>query len=130
MTLVKTWMSEASLPCAIVKHPTLGHLCGYVGVGKQHSWYSKRYSDCTLARAKHRGERPEDSEGDFPIKKISWYQSHIVKKLTCEEEYCNHRPESIIDVHGGITYSGYGYDPIPRDGEWWFGFDCAAIQET
>lgn len=29
-------------------------------------------------------------------------------------------PESIIDVHGGLTYSG----DLRDSGTWWFGFDC------
>lgn len=36
-------------------------------------------------------------------------------------------PESVFDVHGGITYSGGGEDssyPVESDG-WWFGYDCA-----
>ena len=125
MTLVKSWISETGLPCAIVKHSEMAHLCGYVGVGQQHSWYGKFYLSCTLPEAKPRGELPEDFEGEFPIAKLSLYHKVVASKLVCGEEYCSHTPESIVSVHGGITYSDWGFDPIPRDGEWWFGFDCA-----
>ena len=37
----------------------------------------------------------------------------------CDETYCDHTPESLIDVHGGITFSNLGEDC------WWFGFDTA-----
>ena len=30
-----------------------------------------------------------------------------------------------VDVHGGLTYSGFG-SGHPSDG-WWFGFDCAHV---
>lgn len=41
----------------------------------------------------------------------------------------NHTVDSVIDVHGGVTYSGeleWALDlcrTIPRN-QWWFGFDC------
>lgn len=35
----------------------------------------------------------------------------------CDDEWCDHRPDSVIEVHGGITFSNLG-----KDG-WWFGFD-------
>jgi hypothetical protein len=55
----------------------------------------------------------------------------------CGADYCEHRPETALDVHGGITYSDacqeteqpYGICHIPEPGQpdhvWWFGFDCA-----
>ena len=36
----------------------------------------------------------------------------------CEESWCDHTPESAIDVHGGITFSH-----LAKSGEWVFGFD-------
>lgn len=37
----------------------------------------------------------------------------------CGEDWCGHSPGSVIDVHGGITFSHLG------DGGWWFGFDTS-----
>jgi hypothetical protein len=57
--------------------------------------------------------------------------------LGCEETWCDHRPDSLLDVHGGITYSDFcqeedrphGICHIPEPGQpervWWFGFDCS-----
>jgi len=40
--------------------------------------------------------------------------------ISCNDTWCNHRPESLFSVHGGITFSGH------RDGSlWYFGFDCS-----
>lgn len=44
-----------------------------------------------------------------------------------------HSPETLVDVHGGLTYSDVcqpkiGICHTPTDGDddrWWFGFDCA-----
>lgn len=35
--------------CAIVRHTTLLHLCGYVGVPVDHPWYRKGYDDVRMA---------------------------------------------------------------------------------
>lgn len=56
----------------------------------------------------------------------------------CAEQYCyEHTPESMLDVHGGITYADRCQDGpeaiaichVPEPGQadhvWWFGFDCA-----
>jgi len=37
----------------------------------------------------------------------------------CGEDWCNHSPESVIDVHGGLTFRHLG-----KNG-WIFGFDTA-----
>jgi len=34
---------ETGYPCLIVRHNTLGHLCGYVGVDSQHPCFQKDY---------------------------------------------------------------------------------------
>lgn len=43
----------------------------------------------------------------------------------CGRRRCGHSPESRLEVHGGLTYSG----AYPESGHamrelWWFGFDC------
>lgn len=57
----------------------------------------------------------------------------------CAEEYCyEHRPESLVSVHGGLTFSefcaehgdiGGSVCHVPAEGRpanvYWFGFDCA-----
>ena len=43
----------------------------------------------------------------------------------CDESYCDHRIEHIVDVHGGVTFAGAMYDDI-----WWIGFDCAHLGDA
>lgn len=125
------WMTEAGLPGLIVRGP-LGALCGYVGVPREHPWHGVEYGGCTLPDAKPRGlDKPEAEATVFE----KWRAGVTV----CDKDWCDHRPESKIDVHGGLTYSGacsphadnpeLGICHLPDAGEpddvWWFGFDCA-----
>jgi hypothetical protein len=51
----------------------------------------------------------------------------------CEDDWCEHRVEAMLDVHGGITYAEAcqeedretGVCHISPNPAWWFGFDCA-----
>ena len=127
------WQDEATgLPCLIVRNQS-GALCGYVGVAEGHPFFGLEYSDCSLPEAKPHGIT-EDAE-------ISqWWAERKAKRLVCNERgYCDHTPESILEAHGGITFSDfcrpYGDDGergichVPDAGEpervYWFGFDCA-----
>ena len=118
------WTDEVTgFLCLIIKHPSLGHLCGYVGFTRNHPWAGKNYSDCTLPTARVRGRKKEDYESLMGMKFSERYIEKLSKRLICDKEYCEHTPESIIDVHGGITFAG----EWPRHGGsdiWWFGFDC------
>ncbi|MHB1473050.1 MAG: hypothetical protein ACYCV4_05375 [Dermatophilaceae bacterium] len=40
----------------------------------------------------------------------------------------NSCPEAVIEVHGGITFSGER-TAGDRSGGWWFGFDCAHVED-
>jgi hypothetical protein len=47
-------------------------------------------------------------------RKHPWY-----RKIYSSEPY-DTSLEALIEVHGGLTYSG----PLFGEGDWWFGFDC------
>lgn len=93
--------------CLIVRNP-MGALCGYVGVPPGHSLHGVDYGACPQA-------------DDCPER----------------DRYCNHSPESVLSVHGGITFSDFCdpseaddaicHTPAPGrpDKVFWFGFDCA-----
>jgi hypothetical protein len=103
------WPDEATgLPCLAVRNG-MGNWCGYVGVAVGHPWHGKDYGDAI---------------GPCTDK--------------CDPEYhWDHRIESIIEVHGGVTFAdacqpredeSRGICHAPDMGEpdhvWWFGFDC------
>lgn len=132
------WIDEKTgLDCLIVRNPNALNLCGYVGVPKTHPLYKKGYSDCFLPSAKKRGFRKGD---DKPIAKglpkmPKRILDRIKEKMVCNDSYCDHTPDSVLDVHGGITFSDIcqkdedGICHIAELGAnepvWWFGFDCA-----
>lgn len=105
------WQDEATgLPCLVVRNPAHGNLCGYVGVPDSHPWHAKGYNAPI-------GECNEDCGEDW---------------------HCGHSICSLINVHGGLTFSdvcqpcdteAHGICHVPDPGEpdhvWWFGFDCA-----
>lgn len=103
------WRDAATgMPCLIVRNH-LGSLCGYVGVPPGHPFHGIDYAGCALAWACN------DAKGER-----SWD--------------CKHRPEALVDVHGGLTYadrcnapSGICHvaKPDEPDDVWWLGFDCA-----
>ena len=95
------------LCCLIIRHPTLGHLCGYVGVPPAHPLFGKEYRQCLRGCPCVLSER-------FG----AW-----VKEWPCVWEEGHSAIIRLFDVHGGITFCGQG-DEYP-EGRWWIGFDCA-----
>lgn len=97
---------HGGLPCLLLRSP-MGFWCGYAAVLPGHPWHGVDSCQC-LAPADP--AHASDENG--------WHE-------------CEQRPESLMDVHGGLTYSGACSGSIchvPKPGEpdavWWFGFDC------
>jgi hypothetical protein len=93
---------HAGRPCLMVRGPS-GAWCGYAAVDPGHPFHGISYSSYDI-----------DAEN-----------------MTVEESD-RRSPESEIDVHGGLTYSGacsHSVCHVPKDGQpadvWWFGFDTA-----
>ena len=120
------WIDEATgLDCLIVRGP-MGALCGYVGVPPEHPWHGIPYSG-----------REYDYENREPVELGGGFGKVQMPKKT-EVVPWDQAPESKVDVHGGLTYSGLcqeeaeegkGICHIPEPGRpadvFWFGFDCA-----
>ena len=99
------WMFSGLL-CATLTGP-VGQINGYVCVPPGHPWHGTHYSD-KLCPA---GCPDEDRYSDDP-----------------EDAHCwRHTPEGLIEVHGGLTFSGDGAEMLPSEGGWWFGFDTAHV---
>lgn len=52
---------ETGFPCLIVRQPQIGHLCGYVGVTKEHPFFGLDYSDNKIKTNIHGGLTFSDS---------------------------------------------------------------------
>lgn len=124
------WRSEG-IPCLIVRN-RMGALCGYAGVSPRHPWNRKGYNECVKGCAEVPAKPLESIMGQ-PVPEII-QKVHMAKKyFVCDEDYkLGHTPESIIEIHGGLTYSdacqgAICHVPLPGEPDpvWWFGFDCA-----
>lgn len=98
---------HAGRPCLMVRNTQVsGAWCGYAAVDPGHPWHGLNYSRIEIER---------DEQGGLVVREAD-----------------RPSPESIIDVHGGLTYSGACRGSVchvakagqPED-VWWFGFDCA-----
>ena len=86
-------------PCRLYRNLIVGGTwCGYVGVPVGHPWWGKEYGKCAAT--------PPCAEDDGR---------------------CRHCLDVLVEVHGGLTYSGFHPGPPCRSAvrdHWWFGFDC------
>lgn len=95
--------TAAGLAYAILQHPELGHLCGYVRLPKGHPLYArmraKRYALSYLHR------RYQGTRRGYTVPAIAW-----------------------LEVHGGVTFAGaHGHYRLNRGV--WVGFDCAHLDD-
>lgn len=89
----------------------MGHRCGYVRVPEGHPWFGLKHWDATDGRKRNVTERGlPDWDADDDIE----YEDRI---------------ETMLRVHGGITYSGDEPNEECQRG-WWFGFDCAHLGDS
>lgn len=109
---------EASgLPCRAVE-ASLGYWCGYVGIGKNHPWHGMNYdSDVKVP----------DSVRDRAVDPDKVGAINLLASVGRAEAISNGIMPIVlaIDVHGGITFSDNQCGGNPKNGLWWFGFDCA-----
>lgn len=87
---------ETSYHCHI-RRGSVGALCGYVGVAKNHPAFGMHYYD-----------RPDDLNPT-----VEWWRRHVTNWVQYKI--------SDINVHGGLTFSDGSGDL------WLFGFDCAHV---
>lgn len=99
--------AESGLTCQTVNFR--GHWNGYVKVPTNHQMCKKQYNECVL---------PNQCPTDAPLSPYNGVPYYS----------CEHTPERILDVHGGVTFTG----TFPRsdgtpdpDSDWWIGFDTA-----
>lgn len=95
---------ETGYRCEIRRNRA-GSLCGYVTVPEDHIWHGIEYSGCV-------NRHPQTEEKDWGYK--------VYPCLDYDKEDRCSSPESMLRVHGGLTYSGK-----VDDGGWRYGFDTA-----
>ena len=112
--LVEKQFNSSSFLCVAIMGP-LGHRCGYVGVSKSHPLYGIEYSDETLILRPFIENVLLSSTGKRGIISVLLFSRDDIP-----------RPDFIFDVHGSLTYSGFGSGNYPINSDlWWLGFDCA-----
>lgn len=84
----RQWVDPATgYDCLMVRTPLHGGWCGYVGVPEKHPLFAVGYSQCPEGNDCPEGERP----------------------------WCDHTPESTLDVHGGITFADRCHEPTKQE---------------
>jgi len=101
-------------PCIILRQPG-GNLNGYVGIPKGHHLYGKSYNDKIYTNK-------EPIYRNNPIEMF-------IEAIDNKKEENEYRIASIMNVHGGVTYSDKNCPHIETNKKykkeelWWFGFD-------
>jgi len=98
--------------CCIVREMPLGCWNGYVAVDKRHPLWGVNY-DSKFFISKEVKKLKEASEC-LPLLALLGKDDDVYSL------------DSIIDVHGGLTYSNFylrGYELFDKYELWWFGFD-------
>ncbi len=119
--IVREWVHEG-YSCAILKHNELGHLCGYVAVTESHPFYGKNYNQCLEGCA----PVPYEAGEYFTQEMADRMNERSGGHYDCIYEKEHLSIDRILDVHGGITYSGSTLADI-ENGMWWLGFDCGHV---
>ena len=108
---------HAGLQCVVLRVEHSGHLCGYVGVKKEHPWYGKSYMDQVHCPGLERRQVSIEKNG---ARTVFCTAAHV----DLEKELAS--IVLLLQAHGGITYAQEGKaDGKLALGTWWFGFDCA-----
>lgn len=103
-------------PCIILRQIG-GNLNGYVGIPKEHHLYGKTYNDKIYTNK-------EPIYRNNPIEML-------IEAIDDKKEENEYRIGSIMNVHGGVTYSDNHFpvkgidDKYKNQKLWWFGFDTA-----
>jgi hypothetical protein len=134
------WIHDG-LDCYIYRHSEVtGSLNGYVAVPPEHPWWGKAHNEC-IATPACEPDAPLDldemAESGIPVPR----QGSRMREMMSEPRWsCAHRPESLLEVHGGVTYAGpmtLIHDDSGDTFSWGFGFDtghagdlCPAMDAT
>ena len=119
--IVERDWQEGDLRCVVIM-TTMGHRCGYVGLPKSHPLHGVGYAQTTKTL-------PKVDPGTTPV------GDRGIMSLFCishdpDEDNPYAKPEYYFDVHGSITFSQLGMHLVDDTELWWYGFDCAHLDDT
>lgn len=121
-SIERKWV-EGRYDCLVVRHATLGHLCGYVRVPEDHPWHGLGYDDEVPGP-------PKELDDDLPVEQAMDDHGPINVFIAMLEgvDEGGHRLTCTLGgqcpVHGGLTFAGR-MDWLNGAPGWWIGFDCA-----
>lgn len=114
---LRKWIDPIGYPCVAAKHARMGHWCGYVGVPADHPWFGLSYNSIVKI-PKDILDRPRSLQGIGPI-------NLLIAAFRGGDPADGIEICTVLEVHGGISWSD---DYLPwgeTDGNFWYGFDCA-----
>ena len=119
------WEDDSGYLCMMVRN-NFGAWCGYVGVPEDHPFYGK-LGDHKVQVDKEELMKREVGESPpvilLMIQDAKEFEDGIVTLGLA------------LDVHGGVTFTGYGGGNIDYIGQkvtddvWWIGFDCSHCED-
>lgn len=119
--------THAGLECYVYRnlHVT-GSLNGYVAVTDEHPWWGKEYNECVAMP-----QCDPEPEIDYATMERQGFpvpaQGSRMRGLMSDPRWsCDHRIETMLEVHGGVTYAGPMVmiaDEQEDRFAWGFGFD-------
>lgn len=117
--LIKQWTTKAGLPAVVIHLKTAwsDHYCGYVGVPPGHPIHGLAYNEPT-----EKIDYQTILNTKVGLKPLSLLFTASVGALEGEE--IRRSLDILLDVFGGLTYSGSGESGYPvQSNDWWLGFD-------
>lgn len=116
------WTTEAGMPAVIImvgKNPGYHHRCGYVQLAKESPLFRRGYSE----------QLPfitQEQVSNTILGKKGVMIAFTAVINSDGEDLVRRSLDVIIDVHGGLTYSGNLNERLGiEEPSWWFGFDTA-----
>lgn len=130
--------------CLLLRGP-MGSWCGYASVEKGHPFYGRDYTMCIHPKHKAipakkaaQANRRRAVLAKSRSERDMWYRlAEAELRWRSLRTACGwrHSIESLLNAHGGITYSGECQGEIchptepGKDHVWWFGFDTAHLYD-
>lgn len=122
MSLVAQYV-EGDFPCAIVKHESLGTLCGYLGVPSCHPWYGKDNPDADV----HGGITYSEHEQCGHSTTMALLKARQERYSRLKDIPSPNYVDRLIENHKKHAGEWSEYPCHTGQDVWWLGFDCSHL---